>query len=281
MGRIHTDPSPTALAQSGILRDALVAHSKARMRFFFLYMYSYRMLMHVLQIPSDQWPQYVSIKATHQFNTGARRDSDWDLSFQKDDVGILDHSASSFRRIDAAHFCNLGLAPSLATLCARSGDPRAVAIYETLTMISAATRFMPQRINIGPDRVVDTAHGVLCREMLKNMANGAAAISPSAFARYKSYVSGKMTAYADSQTQQENFAVAEATLIYVATWGETVAPTELRQNGNAKKVINTRETHFAEIWSSVSRGAHQDFVAYGFDRDDGASLSMILSNMVS
>lgn len=281
MGRIHTDPSETALAQSGTLRDALVAHSKARMRFFFLYMYTYRMLMHVLQVPADQWQTYVSNTATHQINSGMRRDSDWDISFQKDDVSILDHFASLFRRVDAAHFCNLGLNPALAAKCSASSDPRATDIYNTLVMISGATRFMPQRINIGPDRVVDTAHGVLCREMLADMANGAAAISPAAFARYKSYVSGKMRDYAASQTEKENFAVAEATLIYVATWGETVAPTELRQNGTAKKVIATRSTHSAEIWASVSRGAQQDFMAYGFDRDPNTSLAMILSNMVS
>ena len=73
MPRIQSDPSPSAVVLSGTLRSALVGHTKERIRHFFLFLYLYRMLMHVLQVPPGQWASHVSVKATHQIDEGMRR----------------------------------------------------------------------------------------------------------------------------------------------------------------------------------------------------------------
>ncbi|WP_145963071.1 hypothetical protein, partial [Mangrovicoccus ximenensis] len=124
-GREHIDPSPSAVVLAGTLRHAIVGHTKERIRHFFLFLYTFRILMHVLKLPAGQWPGLVEIKATHQVDTGMRRDEGWDQIFAKTDGSMLDLSATAFRKIDAAHYCNLGLAPRLAGLCSASQDSRA------------------------------------------------------------------------------------------------------------------------------------------------------------
>ena len=174
MPRTHSDPNPALAVLAGTLGAVLVGHTKERMRHFFLFMYTYRLLMHVLKCPAAKWADNVSIKATHQCDTGMRRDEAWDIRFKNDDVSILNLDATAFRRVDAPHFCNLGLNPAIAGLCDQSTDERAPHLYNMLVRVCGNTRLLPQRINIGPDRVVDVAHGELCMAFLKQMASGAA-----------------------------------------------------------------------------------------------------------
>jgi hypothetical protein len=281
MPRTHSDPSPSAVVLSGTLRAAILAHTKERMRHFFLFLYVYRMLVYVLQIPADSWARHVSVKATHQIDVGLRRDEAWDIAFKKDDVSVLDLQASAFRRVDATHFCNLGLAPSLAALCARSPDGRAMHLYNALERVCGNTRLMPQRINIGPDRVVDKAHGDLCLAFLKQMATGAAPISLPFFAAYRELVVARMTAYGKGQADKGNEAVAEAAGIYIATLSESEPPMELRTQGATSRWIKTRATHSEEVWATLLGNAEGDFFGYGFDRDDSTSIAAFVSRRVA
>jgi hypothetical protein len=141
MTRIHSDPNPSAAALSGSLRDVLVQHTKERMRHFFLFIYTYRLLMHVLDVPAKDWANYVSIKATHQIDSGLRRENGWDVSFKNDDVSVLDLYASGFKRVDASHFCNLGLKPALSALCAATHDQRVLSLYGGLVNVRQYTPF--------------------------------------------------------------------------------------------------------------------------------------------
>jgi hypothetical protein len=142
------------------------------------------------------------------------------------------------------------------------------------------TRLLPQRINIGPDRVVDKAHGLICLDLLQQMGAGGAPISPASFATYKAKVIADMTLYAQRQTQKENFAVAEAALIYVATLGEKHAPTEVRSQGKASRVIQTRSVHSVEVWNTIVNNARGDFYGYSFEKDQNADISMLISAKV-
>ena len=280
MPRIHSDPSPSAVVLSGTLRNALVAHTKERVRHFFLFLYLYRMLMHVLQSPSRDWAKYVSIKATHQIDEGMRRDEGWNLKFKKDDVSVLDEQASAFRKVDAAHFCNLGLEPALAAVVAKSPDERARSLYDGLVKVCGNTRLMPQRINIGPDRVVDKAHGELCVEFLKKMALGSAPISPVFFTAYKALVVSRMRVYAAGQVKNGNAAVAEAAEVYIGTLEESEAPRELRTQGMASRWVKTRSTHTDEVWATLLGNAEGDYFGYGFNREPGTDVATFVTRKV-
>jgi len=266
---------------SGRLRDVLVHHTTQRMRHYFLFLITYRMLLHLLNVPETDWKKYVSAKATHQCDSGLRRDRDWQVKFLKHDTSILDLSVSAFARVDAAHFCNLGLTRGLDSYCARSTDPRVRSIYEALTKICGNTRWLPQRINIGPDRVVDRVHGFLCYDMLDQMAAGRAAASPAFVLMYRDAVVRHMTAYAKDQHTKGNVAVSQAGMIYVETLSETVAPTEVRRHGTASKVIKLRRTHIEEVWDVIKGNAAAEFYAHRLDRSPKAELSMLISTRVA
>lgn len=281
MPRIHSDPSPSGVVLSGTLRAALVEHTKERMRHFFLFLYTYRMLMAVLQCTSGTWAKYVSVKATHQIDVGLRRDEGWDIIFKDADASVLDLPASAFKSVDASHFCNLGLAPSLAGLCAQSTDKRSQFLYDSLVKFCGGTRLMPRRINIGPDRVVDKAHGDLCTKFLKQMTEGSAPISRPFFEAYKEQVVTRMTQYAASQASNGNSAVAEAALIYVATLNESEAPKELRSQGKASRWVEIRPTHSEEVWTTLLGNVDGDFFGYAFQDDANATRSMFVSRSVS
>ena len=281
MTRVQSDPSPSAVVLAGTLRHALVGHTKERLRHFFLFLYLYRMLVHVLQAPPAEWAGHVSVKATHQIDVGLRRDEAWDVVFRKDDASVLDLAASAFKRVDASHFCNLGLAPSLGALCAESGDVRATALHAQLASVCGNTRLLPQRINIGPDRVVDKAHGDLCLEFLSRMAEGTAPISRAFFNAYKDRVVSRMAAYRAAQIANGNDAVAEASGIYMATLTESEPPTEVRTQGKTSRVIQTRSTHTEEVWTTLLGNAEGDFFGYGFNRDPATRVGMFVTRSVA
>ncbi len=279
-GREHMDPSPSAVVLAGTLRQAIVGHTKERIRHFFLFLYTFRILMHVLKLPDGEWAGLVEVKATHQVDTGMRRDEGWDQVFAKTDGSMLDLSATAFRRMDAAHFCNLGLKPRLAALCSGSGDARAEPLLVSLKLICGNTRLMPQRINIGPDRVIDRLHGDLCMEFLREMGKGASAISPAFFDSYRQEACRRLEEYAKGQDTAGNVAVAEAARLYAATLAETEAPQELRQAGTASRMVNLRPAHCDEVWRTLTGNATAEFFALGLMEDPEAGLEMLLTRRV-
>ncbi|WP_172329310.1 hypothetical protein [Mangrovicoccus sp. HB161399] len=278
--REHMEPSPGAVVLAGTLREAIVGHTKERIRHFFLFLYTFRILMHVLKLPAGDWAGLVAVAATHQVDAGLRRDEGWDQVFAKTDGSMLDLPATAFRKVDAAHYCNLGLAPRLAGLCSASEDVRAEPLLNALKLICGNTRLMPQRINIGPDRVIDKLHGDLCMAYLKQMGQGAAAISPAFFDGYRAAALERLEEYAKGQAEAGNAAVAAAARLYAAVLAETDAPQELRQAGTASRMVNLRPAHCDEVWTTLAGNASADFFALGLREDPEASLGMLWTRRV-
>ncbi|WP_161556165.1 hypothetical protein, partial [Mangrovicoccus ximenensis] len=150
----------------------------------------------------------------------------------------------------------------------------------SLKLICGNTRLMPQRINIGPDRVIDKLHGDLCMAFLKEMEGGAAAVSPAFFDTYRQEACKRLEVYAQAQEAAGNVAVAEAARLYAATLAETDAPQELRQAGTASRMVNLRPAHCDEVWTTLTGNATAEFFALGLLDDPEAGLEMLLTRRV-
>jgi hypothetical protein len=78
---------------------------------------------------------------------------------------MVQKQATACGRTDAAHYCNLGIEAKfrarIAELARPETDQIAFDLYEALKAICGNTKWLPQRINIGPDRVIDKLHGEL------------------------------------------------------------------------------------------------------------------------
>jgi hypothetical protein len=85
-----------------------------------------------------------------------------------DDQGGGNISATSFSKIDAAHCCNLGLVANqwgaLTSAAEGLADDNAVDMIENAEIFTANTVWLPQRVNIGPDRIIDQLHYKLAKD---------------------------------------------------------------------------------------------------------------------
>lgn len=243
MPRIMSDPSPTGVVLAGTLRQAIRGHMAERLRHFFLFLYLHRILIARLQAlgRAVSWGAFVRATATHQIDSGMRSDLDTYERFAKLDAGVLDMPATAFRNMDAAHYCNLGLAPELAALCPESGDRLAFLLHEQLKAVCGNTRQMPQRLNIGPDRVIDRLHGVLAAEMLDD----APPIDGARLGRYRAEALARMRAYWEGQVLLGNAGVAACAEAYAGFLADDGA--------------------VADVWTAVMGNAWADAVALGVD----------------
>lgn len=172
MGRIHSAPNTALAILAGTLQDALRMHAAQRMHYFFWFLFCYKALTDRLRAAGhDLKPaQGVSVKATHQIAFGLRRDNPGYYDFVVSDPDIVRQPATSCGATDAAHYCNLGIKPAFLDLATRHATPDADACaFQMLSMLevaAGATRQLPRRINIGPDRIVDVVHGKLALAML-------------------------------------------------------------------------------------------------------------------
>ena len=169
--------SPTSPNLSGPLGEALKFHAYRRMVWLFRYLFAVKascdyiakrggVVFNPLQI--------ITAAATHQIDEGLRSDNIQHTIFDSTDANVVNISSTEFTSTDAAHFCNLGLKPDLwARLCsvaeALPGTDEAVWLFVELAETSAGdTVQLPQRINIGPDRVIDRAHFTIARDILQS-----------------------------------------------------------------------------------------------------------------
>ena len=172
MGRIHSEPDKGLAILAGTLQDALRMHAAQRLSFFFWFLFSYKALTDRLRSAGhDLKPaEGVSVKATHQIAFGLRRDNPGYFDFVVSDPDIILQPATACGRTDAAHYCNLGIKPAFLRLAASNAtavtDPCAFQMLTMLQIAAGATRQLPQRVNIGPDRIVDVAHGRMAMAML-------------------------------------------------------------------------------------------------------------------
>jgi len=102
--------------------------------------------------------------ATHQVDSGLRSDEKTRNVF---DANLIQVPSTSYNKIDAAHYCNLGLVPSnwakLTAAAESLSADTAVEMIEKAEVYTANTVWLPQRVNIGPVRIIDQLHFVMAQ----------------------------------------------------------------------------------------------------------------------
>jgi hypothetical protein len=231
MSRIHGEPSKYGVVISGALGGELRRHAYERCRHFFLYLFIYKALLNYLNGPTYNAglgpTALLEVKATDQIGTGFRSEEPEYYEFDATDPAVVNKSTTACGRMDAAHFCNLGIHPTyrshIATLA--SNDAKVAWLYECLKRICGNTRDLPQRINIGPDKRIDTFHGDLATTILKS---GKAVVSITHLKDYLQGAARSMTDYRNAQAAAGKLGVAACADSYLACyandgeslWGE-------------------------------------------------------------
>lgn len=217
------DPAQAHLIQvlSGGLGHELQAHAYERCRHFFLFVSTIRALEYVNNIVLKRKPvQAVSgfrAKATDQVDDGFRDDSSGYASFGHDDPNVIDLPSTAFENTDAAHFCNLGIEPGFVggldlTDAVTSG------LYQQLKVYAGNTRWLPQLVNIGPDRRIDVLHGKFAATVLKD--SGKAVCSRARIDDYVSQARTSLLGYVDTKTKQKKRGVAACTQCYLKAYAQ-------------------------------------------------------------
>ncbi len=198
MGRKHTEPNYNLAILAGTLQHALRMHAAQRLNYFFSFLFYYKALterlrsQHGLTLTETEG---VSVKATHQIAFGLRRDNPGYYDFVVSDPEIIHQSATNCGRTDAAHYCNLGIKAAfikkITPYVGASVDRMAFDFFDSLEVYAGATRQLPQRINIGPDRIVDVLHG----KMAMSMLNGGPPLTSGNYMKYLGNCDREMARY--------------------------------------------------------------------------------------
>lgn len=218
MGRIHTDTNKALAILGGNLGDALRMHAAQRADYFFMFLFCHKALadrlrdVHGLQVAHGEG---VSVKATHQIAYGLRSGDDRYYLFQDKDASIVEKYATDCGRTDAAHYCNLGISAKFLSKANEFAKPTvdraAFQFREILEVMAGATRQLPQRVNIGPDRIVDQAHG----DMAIAFLNGSAPVSALNYTTYIETCREAMEIYRKSHVSKGNHGVAACCQCYL------------------------------------------------------------------
>ncbi|WP_144403298.1 hypothetical protein [Pseudomonas sp. StFLB209] len=172
--RQMSDRSPTAPMESGALNMLLLRHSADRMRYYFMFCFHIKIACDYLAEVHGEFidPNSAIVDhATHQVDTGARLKTG--NPFEKDSVQPDDLSATGWDSMDAAHMNNLGLAKGFTSTCERLGtyDPIMNELYSRCVSFCRDTRWLPQPINLGPDKVIDQVHRNMHHHTFSNASN--------------------------------------------------------------------------------------------------------------
>lgn len=209
VARIKTNRTENALNLSGQLGPALTRHAGERMRHLFLFLFAVDAACRLVD------PQRNTVKpgdmiqeaATHQIDSGLRGTAAMRDVFDASNPGVVNLSSTSFTRIDASHYCNLGLRAGpwgqLASTAHRSSNAVALEMIEAAQIYTGNTGWLPQQVNIGPDRIIDQLHYQIAREIL---ADGKPVFS---FGRAQDYVARadrKMREYKGSHGSEPGMA---------------------------------------------------------------------------
>lgn len=214
MARTKSARSPTGVSLSGPLRHALAGHAERRATYFFDFLFYlsaacdliFHGTGHVAQ-PAD----IVREAATHQVDKGLRRKAGGD-NFDATDPNVVNSNATSFNRIDAAHFCNLGLGGDFARLASLAQrDDDAAELVSICIAMAGDTVQLPQEINLGPDRVIDQIHYELAQHFLER---GAPIFRQGDVSIYARRVDSAMRVYIDTKERNGERGLAECARCY-------------------------------------------------------------------
>ena len=166
--RIKSARSATATNLSGPLRAALELHAHRRLVWLFRFLFALQATCDYIKKRNSSFPvtplAVIRAAATHQVDVGVRSDDPQHMEFDKEDTAVVNLNATEFTSMDAAHFCNLGLDAgrwgqvTRAAELLPSGDEYIWELIDLAEVSAGDTVQLPQRINIGPDRVIDKAH---------------------------------------------------------------------------------------------------------------------------
>jgi hypothetical protein len=226
VGRIQTEANPALAILAGSLGDALRMHAAQRAHYFFFFLFCHKALsdrlrdVHGMTLGNADG---VSAKATHQIATGMRSGDGAYYDFLDQDASIVDRAATACGSSDAAHYCNLGVTPAFVsnanTFARPDVDPIAFKLREMLEVMAGATRQLPQRVNIGPDRIVDQAHGRLAFAFL----NGTPPMTAANYRTYLDTCAGAMATYRNTHASKGNHGLAACCDCYLDFYGGAAA----------------------------------------------------------
>ena len=115
MARKKITRSATAVNLSGQLGNALAYHAGERMRHLFLFLFATDAACRLVnaELGAAFKPgSMIKEAASHQVDSGLRSNDQTRDVFDETDANIIQVPSTSFNKIDAAHYCNLGLVPS-------------------------------------------------------------------------------------------------------------------------------------------------------------------------
>jgi hypothetical protein len=232
--RALEDRSETSVNLAGDLRGALHRHTHERAKHFFYYLFTMKALVHYLNqkaklgLAADEG---VAVAATEQIDTGFRRLKSHGAryrAFDDGDAGVVSLTSSDFGSMDAAHFCNLGIKPAFVSKIGeyisakyRATDPLPFDLYEELKKFSGNTQLLPQRVNIGPDRVIDEMHGDLAGPMLTSSTK---VVSAANIATYRTTAIERMEAYRKTALGNEDLGIAACADCYLEMYQDVGVP---------------------------------------------------------
>jgi len=231
MSRVFFDASPTAPVISGTLRTQLPYHALERVRHFFSFLFTLQMLVDYLLRKGHvaapfAYASVVVAKASHQVDSGMRSTAAVYEGFAEADPGVIDYSTTAFTRMDAAHFCNLGINAGFVRAVTGLHDAIASGLLYQLERLAANTRQLPQRVNIGPDRIVDRLHYTLAVAML-GAVSGTKVISRANIATYLAEVKAEMAIYRAGLRARGKHGVAAAAQLYIDCYDDGAVPDAL------------------------------------------------------
>ena len=242
---------------SGRLEDMLHLHAFERCRHFFLFLYTIKAIEYLNN--KDTTRAKISaadgfdVKATHQIDDGFRSEDPGHTDFRRDDEDIIDETGSAFTNTDAAHYCNLGIKPSF-TASLDLSNQHVFDLHEQLKVFAGNTMWLPQIVNIGPDRKIDVLHGELATKFLKDTTS--AVCSRTRIAEYINEATIRLTNYALQQKKAKNHGKAACALCYVTAYAKV---TTQKYGHITKTDPNFAERIFATISGSVTGWAGATF----------------------
>lgn len=221
--------SPTGVDLAGELKSALYLHARERANHFFFYLYLMKVLVNRLNKldpalnvrPTDG----VEVSATDQIDAGFRSDQPEYQDFDRANASVVNMNATSFGNTDAAHYCNLGVKRAFLTRVEQSaaaGDHIVTRCLYTLERVCGNTQQLPQRVNVGPDKVIDRLHGELALTMLGALTPRI--ITQANVVTYKTKALERMREYRDAKAKAGAHGVAACADCYLEAYNDTGVP---------------------------------------------------------
>ena len=219
MGRVKLERSELAVNFSGPLGARLEWHARERISYLFSFEF-------FVEAAYDRWKtlggatfrhnQLIREKATHQIGSGFRSEHpDYD-DFDETDKNMVIKPSTSFRNTDAAHFCNLGFTYGWDSI-KRNNDKAIASLVELAEAHAGATVDLPQRINIGPDRIIDQFHWAFSKLLFAKRP----LLSPALFLDYAKGATQDMNAYKVEMLAKGLFGIAACCDYYLNTYANS------------------------------------------------------------